>query len=147
MKRRAFLALVGLSPFGKAAAEAAAADLAGLDFGPRMGGSGGASPAPPMGMQTASDQVAETTPKAWQFRAAMANPALRAAIEDTLYEEERFVSYIDMDLATKRSFSLAAKVTFQRQRNVERRMTQYQNPWPYQRINTMVWGLLGRFSR
>lgn len=52
--------------------------------------------------------------KAWQV------PALRKEMESILYEENRYVQRIDPDLAAYRSFSLNAKITFQRQREVQR---------------------------
>lgn len=43
-------------------------------------------------------------------------------VESACFEENRFVHVIDHDLWSKRSFSMAAKITFQRQRNVRRSM-------------------------
>lgn len=66
------------------------------------------------------------------MRWALKNPELRAELESLVYEDNRHVGWLDHDLASKRSFSLAAKVTFQRQRNVQRRIEQdvlESSPW------------------
>ena len=51
---------------------------------------------------------------------AMKIPVLREKILEIALEDEFQVYSLDYDIANKRSFSLAAKVTFQRQRNRER---------------------------
>lgn len=56
---------------------------------------------------------------------ALLNSAFRAEIESIAYEANRHVVFLDVDLATKKTFSLAAKVTFQRQRNVQREIESY----------------------
>lgn len=45
-------------------------------------------------------------------------PGLREKVESYFFENNRCVSRIDPDLAVLRSFSLNAKIAFQRQRNV-----------------------------
>lgn len=55
----------------------------------------------------------------------------RKELESLLYEQHRAVHFLDTDLANKRSFSLAAKITFQRQRNVER--------WKQDEANGTAW--------
>lgn len=55
-----------------------------------------------------------------------------------LYEENKTVVSIDHDIASKRSFSTAAKVVFQRQRNVEQRLADMQKPHVSWRIDTFI---------
>jgi hypothetical protein len=45
-------------------------------------------------------------------------PDIRAEYESVLYDAYRNVYRLDPDLAIKKSFSLSAKITYQRQRNV-----------------------------
>ena len=62
------------------------------------------------------------------------NLATRGEVESVLYEDYRTCNVIDHDLLNKRSYSYAAKVTFQRQRFVERRMRELQEETGYERI-------------
>ena len=43
-------------------------------------------------------------------------------IESIMYAEEQHVGYIDHDIAVLKAVSLSAKITYQRKRNVERRL-------------------------
>lgn len=52
------------------------------------------------------------------------NAEHRDVYTSLLFQRHRWIGYIDVDLATKRSFSLAAKVTYQRQRNVAREIAE-----------------------
>lgn len=54
------------------------------------------------------------------IRKALDTKQSRAELEAIVYEENRHVWVLDHDLAANRSMSLAAKFTFQRQRNVQR---------------------------
>ena len=54
------------------------------------------------------------------IKLALTNAGNRAELESLLYNQFRFIDAVDYDLATKRSFSPAAKITFQRQRLVAR---------------------------
>ncbi|MBK8009583.1 MAG: hypothetical protein IPK23_15025 [Rhizobiales bacterium] len=64
----------------------------------------------------------------------LANAAARAEAESVIFEDERKVGFIDPDIACARSYSLNAKIAYQRQRNVERRLQQLQNEWPWQKL-------------
>ncbi|HMX62285.1 MAG TPA: hypothetical protein PKD58_04400 [Candidatus Sumerlaeota bacterium] len=56
-------------------------------------------------------------------------PELRSQQESTFFEQEK-IGTIDPDIAVYRSFSMAAKIAFQKQRNVARRMDELQGvPW------------------
>lgn len=128
VNRRSFVKAFGALPFvGNAVAGAQAAKLAGI-----------CSPnAAEMALGVSGDQTANVGPSR-QFdqravlRKLMESPEARAEFESLLYQQNSHVPYLDVDLATKRSFSLAAKVTFQRQRNVRRALEHdwlHENPW------------------
>lgn len=51
---------------------------------------------------------------------ALKIPGIRDKIKDIILPDLMNVYALDSDIANKRSFSLAAKITFQRQRNIER---------------------------
>ena len=67
-------------------------------------------------------------------RRAFGNADTFETVRSILFEENKIVGAIDHDLASKRSFSLAAKVTFQRQRNVERRIEEMKTEYTGSRI-------------
>jgi hypothetical protein len=48
-------------------------------------------------------------------------------VREQVWRESQYVSYLDPDLAAKRSWSMSVKVLTQRQRNFERRMEQLQH--------------------
>ena len=101
------------APFvGKQAAEDAAMQLTrGVGLG---GGAGTVYCIPNNGKRTPKD-----------FARAFLDPKFRSAMEEASFRSNRHVSCIDHDLASKKSFSLAAKITYQRQRNVERELRNY----------------------
>lgn len=72
------------------------------------------------------------------FRKAFSNPMMRAELEAMIYEREKRVFLIDSDIAACRSFSVNAMVTFQRQRNVERAIKEYQEEYWYSRFNNIA---------
>jgi hypothetical protein len=115
--RRAFLTRLGIGAaaapvVARQALEAASGQLAGVTMAPAR------PPDHPPSGKGGAPQVGTDTPRAlkklWQV------PALRDEYESLMFERNQRVGYIDLDLATKRSFSLAAKVAYQRQRNVAR---------------------------
>jgi len=61
-------------------------------------------------------------PSADIWAKVIGNTALRKELESIYFERERGVSSIDPDIAAYRSFSLNAKIAFQRQRNVQRQI-------------------------
>jgi hypothetical protein len=122
--RRAFLQRLGIGAVAAPAAakqvmDKAAADLAGV----HINGAGA-------GLASAlyGNPASDTGPTGQQYdprkalRNLLADEAARAEYTSAMYARNRNVSYIDLDLATKRSFSLAAKVAYQRQRNVARQI-------------------------
>lgn len=124
--RRKFFGLIAAGPIaGRAAADHVAQDLAGISM--RSGiSSGGVSGGP------SSDPTQE------QWRRALGNFATRETVESILYEEQYDISRIDPDIAVLRSFSLSAKVTYQRQRNVRRRIDNLQHGWTWQRLDQVA---------
>lgn len=130
--RRRFFALAGSAPIAaKVAADKAVADLSGIAHG----GSGLA-----FGNPTASAEITQD-----QFRLAFLNPLMRSAIESSLYEQEKWVGHIDVDLASYRSFSMAAKIAFQRQRNVQRRIKNMSEGYSWDRLTKLVKKAIGIF--
>ena len=57
----------------------------------------------------------------------VANPDLYEAARSICFQNHRNVDHIDPDIAVLKSLSPMAKITFQRQRNVEREMTYWWN--------------------
>lgn len=125
MNRRSILKLFSAAPMaGPAAAKAVldehAAGLAALT----MTGVGSGSNSPGLDSEDGF--------KAEQLTRALSLPQTRGRIISHLYQDEfRHVHCLDADLAANRSFSLAAKVVFQRQRNVERELENLQRDVPY----------------
>ncbi len=132
--RRKVLGFLAAAPLAgplaaRAAAEKGAAQLAGVTMLPA--GQSGNAPLPSP-MATSS-----------QMRALLLDPRSRAELMSAIYEDEFRVYSLDHDLASNRSFSLAAKIAYQRDRNVERRLANMHNEWPWQRINAAVTRYLG----
>lgn len=120
--RRSFLRLLGLSPIAaKVAADQAAADLSGvtangLSFEPPEFG---ASWMGHSGEKLITDEIESHRGRSKLIRLACKVPQLYSELESELYRSHKHIGSIDPDLASMKSFSLAAKITFQRQRNVE----------------------------
>lgn len=130
--RRRFFALAGSAPIAaKAAADKVVADLSGVAHS----GTGLAFGNPAGGMEVTADQ----------YRMAFLNPFTRGAIESLVYEQERYIGVIDVDLASCRSFSMAAKITFQRQRNVQRRIQDMSEGYSWDRLTKLVKKAIGIF--
>lgn len=118
--RRAFLSRLGIGVVAAPAAakqvmEKAAADLAGVGTSGLSYGVSSGAPA------TESAPRPNIDPRK-ALRNLLSNTALREEYLTAMYERNRHVGSLDLDLASKRSFSLAAKVTYQRQRNVARQI-------------------------
>lgn len=66
------------------------------------------------------------------LRLAMKDPDVKRQLNSLMMQTHRNVMWLDVDLASNRSMSLAAKICYQRQRNVERDLAQEMdrtNPW------------------
>ena len=126
--RRRFFALAGASPLAaKAAADKTISELTGV----ATVGYGNGQPS----------AISEVSPD--QYRFALLNPFTRRAIEELIYEQEHIVGRLDIDLASYKSFSMAAKVTFQRQRNVEQRMRDLTRDYSWNRLAGIARKALG----
>lgn len=144
LARRGFLKLLPAAGFaGKLAAEDAAKQLSGLGSTgfPQNAGGGwaveglGCAPNQPAPISLSQGSAISIDARRRIIQRVLRIPKLRGELESILYEDQRHVGYIDPDLAAKRSFSLAAKVTFQRQRNVERALqNQVYQDSPYQQV-------------
>lgn len=140
MNRRSILQLFAAAPVGaplaaKAAVESAAAELSKINA-VGVGEAGPTNPSPGM-------SLADPTREQTHF--ALRVPETRAAIVSELYEQERRIWSIEPDLAVKRSFSLSAKIAFQRQRNVERRLAEMEAGLPlWQRLSKLIFDATAR---
>lgn len=120
MKRRAFLSLIGAAPLaGRAVAEdiakQAGIEASGLKVNSVLSGS-----------MVGNVQSGVGRPPSDMWREAFrVYPELRSQQESTFFEQEK-IGTIDPDIAVYRSFSMAAKIAFQKQRNVARRMDELQ---------------------
>lgn len=79
-------------------------------------------------------------------RRAFANPQTLSDVRALLFEKHQIVSTIDHDIASKKSFSLAAKIAFQRQRNVERDIQEMMQPWVGGKIQDIIRKATGLFG-
>jgi hypothetical protein len=134
MNRRGVLRMLGL---GGAAAPIAAKQMAD-DMAGRLSGMAIDMP----GYELAGGGAAPSASNEWatqsDFKSAFLNHVLRRQVEELLYEEEYRVGRIDPDIAVLRSFSLNAKITFQRQRNVALRKKILQEGESWKRLNKLA---------
>jgi hypothetical protein len=122
MNRRKFFGMMAAAPAAaKGAADMAVAELSRINVGAgALGQLGGGSYGMPVGSYPTSAGQQRLFDPRELMRKALADPKQRAAMASLLFEKHRTVGVIDPDIACYRSFSLNAKVAFQRQRNVER---------------------------
>lgn len=83
---------------------------------------------------------------------ALSDPTVQAFFEEDIYRRTRRIAYIDPDLLNKRSFSDAAKICFQRQRDMQRMREQYATTYSddpnrlhwtdvvHRKIQELMWG-------
>lgn len=136
MNRRGLLKLLGAAPVAapriaaemQAKAALQAADAAKL-IGTQISGLGDEAPL-----------SLDITPK--EVQKALRIPFAKEGIMEILWNQHRHVYALDPDLAVKKSFSLNAKITFQRQRNVERRFKELQEEPAWLRIPNFVRNIL-----
>jgi hypothetical protein len=138
-RRSALRALVALPFAGKAAAERAAASLSGIRDG--LGAAGIYNePQTSVGHPATASREATNA----QITRALLDPKTRQEIESILFQQEyRSVSVIDADIAVHRSFSLSAKIAFQRQRNVERHLEGMSADSPWRQVQNALQKFLG----
>lgn len=112
--RRSFLKVFGMAPIAaKVATDGAMAELTKTV----VSGTGTSLPMPQFG---ASPEAAVPSPS--QIKTALNVLGLREEVEGMLYQQQRSVYALDPDIAVHRSFSLNAKIAFQRHRNVARQI-------------------------
>lgn len=90
---------------------------------------------------TARGMPAEAPPPTYNGRwqeVIRSSLVARAEYESLLYERFRTIGYIDPDLAVYRSFSLAAKICFQRQREVQRALAEADEADVWSRIHRFM---------
>ncbi len=127
--RRKFFGIAAVSPLAaKAAAEEAISNTSRVF-------ANGLSP-----FQTSGGISAEwiKEPSNSEWLRAFNNPLTRQVIESHLFESERSVYAIDPDLACLKSLSMSAKITYQRRRNVQRRIDQMTLDYPWNRLVKFV---------
>lgn len=145
MNRRGILGMLGAAPF---AGGAIGQDVASLMTG--NAGTGLASNAAGglSSMGRASSKPLMERQSAMQL--ILGDSRAMAEIRDELWAEQRTVTQVDPDLLVLKSFSPMAKITFQRQRNVERALAdalddRYDMPRRYiralsSRLDKLMWG-------
>lgn len=137
LARRGFLKLLPATPFAvRTAAEETARTISKIEVsGVGQDNSIGARGLP-------STCLSSTDPSADQWRTALRNLGLREQIESLIYENNRFVNRIDPDIAVLRSYSLNAKIAFQRQRNVALDLKNFEGDgsYPYARMVKLILG-------
>ncbi len=79
-----------------------------------------------------------------RFKWAMNFPWFKAAQESLLYEENKHVWALDPDLAAMKSFSMNAKICFQRQRNVQKALDYKMGESVYHKMSNL-WKRLPSF--
>ncbi len=137
LARRGFLRSMAAIPAAAAQAQAALAET--MSMASKIATSSPDQPPPSGG----GIPMGHNDPSTEQIRMLLKLPAARAQIESQTFQSYRHVSALDPDLANKRSFSLAAKVTFQRQRNVAAQMDALVGDYHWRRVDGLVSRLLG----
>jgi hypothetical protein len=127
LTRRKLAVAFGSLPFvGKAIAKEAMTGLTGGNTSPYP-------PRPPVGpygypgVEAAKQQLKDAIRKPFISRQQatkllLQNKELLSEITSQMYEHERIINHIDPDINIYKSFSPMAKITFQRQRNVQRQL-------------------------
>lgn len=145
LKRRGFLQALATAPFvaKQAAEQAGMALMNGKTLGVEtmapsadlVRGAMGAASSEMMGaQQPAGYKTDKLTEKAARqiLKLAIKDPDVKRQLNSLMMQTHRTVMWLDADLAMNRSMSLAAKICYQRQRNVDRDIRQELdrvNPW------------------
>jgi hypothetical protein len=111
--RRRVLQMLGVSSVGAPLAARMESQKIAAQLGQVSGAGLGGAPTPGVGQMEQGSSISLANKKL-----ALNIPGIREELQSLFYEVNRNVYAIDYDLATKKSFSLAAKITYQRQRNV-----------------------------
>lgn len=111
--RRSFLRGAAAAPFAaKPIAEQAVKQLSGISMGTQLGGFSVPN--------SFNLEVPPMAPSEGQWLRVLGDRVLRKELESIYYERERDIGRIDHDIACLRSFSVSAKIAYQRERNVKR---------------------------
>ncbi len=133
MNRRKFLSVASLSPvMGRQTVKKIAEEVVGksqIAESLSILNQGYSYPSPPVGNFSEA-----------QFKAALL--FARKEIESLFYEEHKHVFRLDPDLANMKSFSLAAKIVYQRQRNVAHTIENYGGPSAWKRLVDVIKGVI-----
>jgi hypothetical protein len=126
--RRGFLGALGAAPVvGKLAAkEMAEKEVASLGV--------------PHGVVGAGLFNSSSTDREDLKKRAIRLPGVRRELYSYFMEQERTtpIPAIDVDIAVHRSFSLSAKVTYQRQRNAQRKIDEMENGYLWDRFDKIL---------
>lgn len=138
MKRRSFLGALAAAPFaGRTAAEQIAMQS-------KISTGGLVTKTEPFHTLFTVGGSKEPQKEMWREAFSMF-PELRAERESLFFEQET-VSSIDPDIAVYRSFSLNAKIAYQRQRNVALKMRNLQGETDYSRAKDVAARVLSFFD-
>lgn len=132
MNRRGVLKLLGVSPAAGPGVVSKLIDEVKRAEAQRAGQDLPAMAYPPYGPGSVPDEKMKLT---------LRLPWVQSMLRELIEEECMHVSSIDQDLAVLRSVSMAAKICYQRKRNIERRMKQFQFGSNYSRIENFLRGL------
>lgn len=137
MKRRSFLALLGVSPVAaKAAVDAEAAKQVGVSS---INGLGSGS----VGLELPGGDNGEYQQrliKACDYVQLFGVPDV---VDQLFRDRSKYVQSLDPDIACKRSWSMSVKIMTQRQRNYAREIERTVKTGPYQRAQSALAKRLG----
>lgn len=140
--RRGVMRLLAGAPFvSKLAGEQAALVLSqGVQYNPPSSGGGLLSGGEPVSQS--ADEVMPPDAKRAILKAALNVKDVRDRYDSILYERYRHIERLDWDLAANKSYSLSAKIAYQRQRMVAREREEDIAMTPWQRGNQFITNLL-----
>jgi hypothetical protein len=141
--RRSAAALLGALPFAGRAIAGGALQKQSIGVGGQLAGGSRA-------WKFANDAVGQekvSGPLVPQWRAAqlaLSDPDVRALARSVAFSQHRFIGLVDPDIEVYRSFSPMAKITFQRQRNVDREINGMCSAPEYERASLLE-QIIGKF--
>lgn len=122
--RRSILKLFGAAPVAAPLVAKAAAEQAGLiglkEMGGLLVGQADQPQTPPTGWTSPAGATGDMVPLATKIARFLRLRYLPSWYDDEIRKRCHFVSFLDPDLASKRSWSLNVKIAAQRERNIQR---------------------------
>ena len=118
VERRRFLSFLGAAPLAaKAAADGMAGKLIGLSDVPMFG--------PPLSGISIPPSASGGSTESWKAKVLkfVAQGKIPEWLEGDIRKRNHQVTYIDPDIACKKSWSLSVKIATQRQRNIDKALT------------------------